>query len=84
MYILFKYYESVTKKATYFTSELGRKIAKVYDLETWNTLTDFKFISHKTKEIESENVLDSNIVLTLRHPNTIIYSCSNPERITKN
>jgi phosphoglucomutase len=69
---------------TIVTSELGRKITKAYDLETWNTLTGFKFIGHKIKEIESANVLDSNIVLTLRLPHTIIYSSSNPEHITKN
>jgi len=39
---------------TIVTSELGRKIAKAYDLETWNTLTGFKFIGHKIKEIEEQ------------------------------
>ncbi|RSL34657.1 phospho-sugar mutase [Salibacterium salarium] len=37
---------------TIVTSELGRKIAENYDLETIDTLTGFKFIGEKIKQFE--------------------------------
>jgi len=37
---------------TIVTSELGRVIATAYGLSTWDTLTGFKFIGNKMKEIE--------------------------------
>ncbi len=39
---------------TIVTSELGRVIATTYGLTTWDTLTGFKFIGHKIKEMEEE------------------------------
>ena len=39
---------------TIVTSELGRVIAAAYGLTTWDTLTGFKFIGHKIKEMEEE------------------------------
>jgi len=42
---------------TIVTSELGRVIATAYGLQTWDTLTGFKFIGHKIKEIEEEGGL---------------------------
>ena len=39
---------------TIVTSELGRVIATAYGLATWDTLTGFKFIGHKIKEMEEE------------------------------
>jgi len=39
---------------TIVTSELGRVIATAYGLTTWDTLTGFKFIGHKIKEMEEE------------------------------
>ena len=39
---------------TIVTSELGRVIATVYGLTTWDTLTGFKFIGQKMKEIEEK------------------------------
>jgi phosphoglucomutase len=39
---------------TIVTSELGRVIASNYGLQTWDTLTGFKFIGHKIKEIEEQ------------------------------
>ena len=39
---------------TIVTSELGRVIATAYGLTTWDTLTGFKFIGHKIKEMEEQ------------------------------
>jgi len=39
---------------TIVTSELGRVIAAAYGLTTWDTLTGFKFIGHKIKEMEEQ------------------------------
>ncbi|MHC2995217.1 MAG: phospho-sugar mutase [Candidatus Atribacteria bacterium] len=39
---------------TIVTSELGRVIATAYGLITWDTLTGFKFIGHKIKEMEEQ------------------------------
>ncbi len=39
---------------TIVTSELGRVIVTAYGLITWDTLTGFKFIGHKIKQIEEE------------------------------
>ena len=39
---------------TIVTSELGRVIAASYGLTTWDTLTGFKFIGHKIKEMEEQ------------------------------
>ena len=41
---------------TIVTSELGRAIASNYGLQTWDTLTGFKFIGHKIKEIEEQGI----------------------------
>lgn len=38
---------------TIVTSELGRKIASAFDLETVDVLTGFKFIAEKIKEYET-------------------------------
>jgi len=39
---------------TIVTSELGRVIATAYGLTTWDTLTGFKFIGHKIREMEEQ------------------------------
>jgi len=39
---------------TIVTSELGRVIATAYGLQIWDTLTGFKFIGNKMKEIEEQ------------------------------